>query len=166
MADIIAWGDKHKKLIKIADGWLRKKMGASVTVVHKDLQNCGNPVFSRIAEYLNYAANQVKEDYQKRMMLDYGELFLWILYKDTAYRDPALWVLYQLLKNSDVLIKEIEPYVKEPDDWYVNAWHDSKKHSKEQQAEGKIPKTVKSFDESIFTPPEQSKRLQKYNKKK
>jgi len=166
MADIIAFGDKHKKLIKIADGWLRKKMGASTTVVHQDLMNCGNPVFSRIAFWLNKAADEVKEKYQQRMIRDYGELLLWILYKDTAYRDPSLWTLYQLLKNADVILKEIEPYVKEPEDWYVNAWHESKNNTKRKQEEGKLPKCTKSLDESIFTPPEQINRLKKYNKRK
>jgi len=166
MADIIAWGDKHKKLVKIADGWLRKKMGASVTVVHEDLKNCGNPVFSRIAFWLNKAADEINRPYQQRMVRNYGELFLWIMYKDTAYRDPGFWVLYQLLKNADVILKEIEPYVKDPEDWYVNAWNESLKNSKELHDKGKIPKNQKSFDESIFTPPEQMKRLKKYSKKK
>lgn len=165
MADIVAWGDKHKKLIKIADGWLRKKIGASITVVHEDLQNCGNPVFSRIAFWLNKAADEVNTVYQQKMIREYGELFLWIMYKDTAYRDPGLWVLYQLLKNADVLLKEIEPYVKEPENWYVNAWAESKKNTQEAHDKGKIPSTHKSLDESIFTPQEQMKRLKKYHKK-
>jgi len=162
MADIVAWGDKHKKLIKIAEGWLRKKIGASISVVHEDLEHCGNPIFARLAIYLNQAADEVQRDYQQKIIRDYGELFLWIMYKDTAYRDPAFWILYQMLEHADVLKKELEQYVKDPEDWYVNAWNESKKNTAEKRKEGKIPKNRKSFDESIFTPPEQLRRLKKY----
>jgi hypothetical protein len=162
MADIIAWGDKHKKLIKIADGWLRRKIGASVDVVHKDLSNCGNPVFFRIAKILNKAADYVDTKYQQKIIRDYGELFLWIMYKDTAYRDPAFWILYQLLDNAEVIKKELEPYVKEPEDWYVNCWNRSKINTAKGRKDGRIPNNRKSFDESIFTPPEQLQKLKKY----
>ena len=162
MADIVAWGDKHKKLLKIAESWLRKKMGANITVVHEDLSHCGNPVFSRITYLLNEAADNVSEKYQEKVIREYGELLLWILYKDTAYRDPAMWVLYQLLKNADIILKELEPYVNEPEDWYVNAWNESKKNTAEQRKKGKVSAVTKSLDESIFTPAEQNHRLRKY----
>ena len=165
MADIILFGDKHKRILKIAEGWVRKKLGASVITVHNDLQNCGNPIFSRIDALINTAADSVQEKYQEHVIRDFGELLLWILYKDTAYRDPTFWILYQLLDNADVIKKELKMYVKEPKDWYVNAWHDSKEHTKKEREKGNIPNTKKSLDESIFTPPEQLRRLKKYKVK-
>jgi hypothetical protein len=166
MVDIVSHGDKYKRIIKIAEGWLRRKLGASVEQVHEDMTNCGNPIFSRVTQIINKGADEVKEKYQERMIRDFGELFLWILYKDTAYRDVAIWMLYQMLHNSDEMKKELEDYVKDPDDWYVNSWHESKEHTKKMQEEGKIPKHRKSVDEYIFTPPIQQKMLNKYKKKK
>jgi hypothetical protein len=162
MACIISQGDKYKTIIKIAMGWARKKLGAQVDVVHSELETCGNPVFSRIAQILNEASDKVEEKYQQKMIREVGELFLWILYKDTAYRDVAFWMLKQMFENSEDFEKELALYAKNPEDWYVNVWHRTKMHTKELRAEGKISEMGKSFDEEVFTPPIQAKRLKKY----
>jgi len=162
MADIIAFGDKHKRLMKIAEGWFRKKAGASVDAVHNDLSACGNPVFARIFRLINDTGDSIKENYQRRVVKNFGSLLLWILYKDTAYRDITLWIIYQICKKATLIMKEIEPYLKEPEDWYVNSWHDSKEHSKEAKERGEISSIGKTDDESIFTPPEQVRKLNKY----
>ena len=161
MADIIAFGDKHKKLVKIAINWFRKKTGANIEIVHKDLQRCGNPVFALIDQVINEASDSIDEKWQRRVVGELGELFLWILYKDTAYRDPAFWILNKILDNADYLKEQLKDYVKEPKDWYVNAWSESKRHTAELIEQGKIPSYAKALDESIFTPAEQEKRLRK-----
>jgi len=165
MADIIAFGDKHKKIIKIAVGWFRKKTGAEIEVVHKDLKCCGNPVFGAIDKLINHAADSIDEKWQRRVVREFGELFLWILYKDTAYRDPAFWILYQLLEHADEIKEDLKEYVKEPQDWYVNAWSESKRHTAELIEKGRIPGYAKALDESIFTPQEQERRLRKVKRK-
>ena len=166
MVDIVRQGDKYKRIIKIAEGWIRGKLGASVEQVHEDMTNCGNPVFSRITQAVNESSALVRSGYQSRTVKNYGELLLWILYKDTAYRDVAIWILYQLLENGEQLRKELEPYLKDPQDWYVNAWITSKEHTAQLKKEGKISKSSKSIDEYIFTPPAQEKMLKKYDNRK
>lgn len=161
MGDIISFGDKHKRLLKIAEGWFRKKAGASDDTVHADLSVCGNPTFSRIYGLINITADSIKEKYQARVVKSFGSLLLWILYKDTAYRDIVLWMVYQLLKKAEILMKEIEPYLKQPDEWYVNAWHESKKHTSELRKKGDVSAVRKADDESIFTPAEQVEKLNK-----
>ena len=159
MADIIAFGDKHKRLMRIAEGWFRKKTKASIEAVHKDLSVCGNPTFTRLYNIINDTAYEIKEEYQSRVVRNWGSLILWILYKDTAYRDVILYIIYNLCKKATLIMKEIEPYLKEPSEWYVNSWHDSKQHSKKGKANGTISSIGKAEDESIFTPAEQAKRL-------
>jgi hypothetical protein len=162
VADIIASGDKYKKIIKIADKWIRSKLGASVEVVHADMENCGNPAFSIVDELINMAADSIDEKYQQKMVRNYGELFLWILYKDTAYRDVAIWLLYQLANNGDELKEMLKPYLRQPDEWYVNSWNKSKRHTAKLRKEGKISSVRKALDEDIFTPPTQRRMLKKY----
>ncbi len=165
MVDIVGHGDKYKRIIKIAEGWLRKKLDASVSGVHDDMTHCGNKAFQRIARILNEGADTITSGYQQRTVRNYGELFLWILYKDTAYRDVAVWILWQLLEEGEALKKELKPYLKDPEDFYVNAWVESKQHTKEKMEKGEISKHSKSLDELIFTPPAQQKMLNKYKKK-
>jgi len=162
MACIISQGDKYKTVIKIALGWARKKLGANVEVVHNDLANCGNSSFARITDILNTAADSVEEGYQRKMIRDVGELFIWILYKDTAYRDVAFWMLKQMFENSEEFKKELALYAKNPEDWYVNVWHRTKEQTKQLRAEGKISECSKSLSEEIFTPPIQHAKLKKY----
>ena len=148
--------------MKIAEGWFRKKAGASVEAVHGDLSACGNPTFTRIYDLINVTADSIKEKYQANVVRNFGSLLLWILYKDTAYRDIVLWMIYRICEKATLIMKEIEPYLKEPNDWYVNAWHDSKEHTKKARKEGKISSIKKTDDEDIFTPPVQARKLSKY----
>lgn len=162
MADIIGFGDKHKRIFRIAEKWFRGKVGASNEVVHADLRACGNATYSRIYQLLCMTGDKVKQKYQAKVIKDMGAFLLWIIYKDTAYRDIFLWILYQILKKADVWMKEIEPYLKEPEDWYVNAWNASMRHTKEGRERGDISAVHKADDESIFTPPEQKNKLNRY----
>jgi hypothetical protein len=132
--------------------------------VHEDLQVCGNPIFARIALLINEAGDNIDASYQSKITKELGELFLWILYKDTAYRDIVFWLLWQLVQDSDRLKKELEYYVKEPEEWYVNTWTRTKAQTKKMRDEGKISKTRKAPSESIFTPSEQAALLKKYGK--
>lgn len=162
MADIIAEGNKYKRIIKIADMWLRSKLGASVKQVHYDMSNCGNPVFQELTRIVNEGGDLIDAEYQKRIVKNYGELFLWILYKDTAYRDVTIWMLNEILKNSDQLKHDLKPYLKDPKDMYVNSWVKSKEHSDEAKKANRISRSAKSLDEYIFTPSVQQKMLRKY----
>lgn len=164
MPNIISDGDKYKKIVKIAIGWARKKLGANVEKVHEELEVCGNPIFARIAVLINATADNIDAKYQSKVVRELGELFLWILYKDTAYRDMVFWILWQLLEDPERLKKELEYYVKDPEEWYVNVWVRTKAQTKKLQDEGKISKTRKAPSESIFTPTEQAQLLKKYGK--
>ena len=164
LADIIGFGDKYKRILKIGLGWIRKKLGGSPEIVYTDLTNCGNPVFHRMFHLLEHTANNVREPYQRdKVLKDVGFFMLWVIYKDTAYRDIIIYMLNEILKNPEVWKKELAPYLKEnPEDWYVNVWNKSKEHTKQLRKEGKIDGVSKSEDESVFTPEEQAQKLKKY----
>ena len=152
----------HKKTIRAAVWLLRKKLGktAEADAIHSDLTNCGNAVIQLIVGLLNDAGDEVTEKYQKNTIKQLGELLVWIVYKDTAYRDPLFWMIYQI--GNEQVKEAVRPYVKEPEDWYVNLWHTSKEHTKELRERGEIPAHAMSPDEEIFTPSIQRKKLNKF----
>lgn len=155
---------KHKKTIRAATWLLRKKLGecALEENVHNDLLNSGNPAIQFFAQLLTYAGDSIKEKYQSKTVKSLGELLIWIIYKDTAYRDMFFWVIDQILQKAEEIRIWIKPYVKEPKDWYPNVWHVTKKHTEQLRKDNKIPPYMKSLDEKIFTPAEQERALQRY----
>lgn len=162
MIDVLS-ADKSKKYVRAGVWLLRKKLGKEATApaIHSSLKNSGNPAIYLFAQMLTYASEQIQEKYQAKVVKDLGEFFLWIMYKDTAYKDVFFWVLDQILQGATDIRKWIKPYVKKPKDWNVNVWHRSKERTEKLRKENKIPSHMKSFDENIFVPSEQYKKLKK-----
>lgn len=162
MTDVLS-ADKPKKFVRAGVWLLRKKLGKAATAeaISSDLRNSGNPAIYLFAQMLDYAGKQVKERYQAKVVKDIGEFFLWIIYKDTAYRDIFFWILDQILQRAVDIRKWIKPYVKDPHDWNVNVWHRSKARTEKFRKENKIPPYMKAFDENLFVPSEQQKKFKK-----
>lgn len=160
----IMGSEKTKKLIRLGVWVFRKKLGkqAEGYAIHEDMRVCANPVIRYLAMIVNKAALEIKEEeYQRNTVREFGELALWILNKDTAYRPVFFWILDQILQNADALREELKPYIQEPDEWYVNTWSRTKKNSKELRKKKKITKYEMSPDEEIFTPHLQREKLKK-----
>lgn len=160
--DILS-ADRSKKYVRAGIWMLRKKLGKEATAeaIHDDLTHSGNPLIYLFAQILTYTSKQIEEVYQAKVVKDLGEFFLWIMYKDTAYRDVFFWILDQILQRAAEIRKWIKPYVKDPHDWNVNVWHRSKARTKKMQKENRLPPYMKSFDENLFVPSEQQKKLKK-----
>lgn len=165
MADVI-FGEYSKKIIRLGLALVHKKLGVSTKIVAEDLQYCQNPVIRGLNKVLLAGSNNIKRQHQSQRIKEVGQLFLWIMYKDTAYRDVFFWMLYQVLKRADKILPLIEPYVKDPEDWTPNLWHESKQQTKKLRKEGKLPDYAKSMEETIFTPSIQDRRHQKILKGK
>lgn len=158
----IMGAEKQKKTIRLAVWLLQKKLGKKIEDMAYDLEHCGNPVFKEMYQVMvKDIAENIEEDFQKRTVLEVGTVFLWILYKDTAYKDPAYYGFYRILLKAPQLLTLLKDYVKPPEEWYVNVWHRTKKHTREKRKRGDIPEYAKSDDESIFTPGEQAKKLKR-----
>jgi len=160
--------ESDKRIIKAGLWLLRKKLGesASKEAVHDDLVNCGNDAIKELSSIISDAADKIKEKYQKGIVEQLSEIGIWICYKDTAYRDIFFYILNEVLKEPDKFREMIAPYVKEPEKWHVNVWHDSKEFTNKEIQEGKIPNTGKSLAESVHVKIIQTKRLMKLNKNK
>jgi len=162
----ILLGEKHKKLIRLAIWFLRKKLGEDVAggaAVHYDMMNCSNPVFQLLTRIINEASENIKhEEYQRNTVRELSELALWIVNKDTAYRPVAMWVIKQILEHREEFETALKDYYQEPDEWYVNVWSETKQKTSKDRKSGKIPKYAMSEEEEIFTPSIQAKKLKKY----
>ena len=140
----IMMADKNKKYIRAAVWLLRKKLGESATApaVHDDLKHSGNPVIYLLSQILTYAGGEIKERYQAKVVRELGEFFLWIMYRDSGYRDVFFWIFDQILQRADEVREWIKPYVKEPKDWNVNIWHDTKANTKKDRITIPLGKTI------------------------
>jgi len=157
--------EKHKKLIRLAIWLLRKKLGdaGSGANIHFDVTHSGNPVTQYLAKKINEASEMILyEEYQRNTVRELGELLLWIVSKDTGYRDVFFRLINDVLADSDELLKLLEPYVKDVDEFYVNVWSKTKMRTKEKKKKGEIPKHAMSEAEEVFTPTIQAKKLKKY----
>jgi len=163
--DIIP-ADKPKKLFRIAMWWLRKEYAKdkNQAQIHDDMVNCGNAVMRSFYKELLSVADNVKEERQARIIREFGEFALWIAYRDTAYRGPFFYMIKHILDMKEELYPVVEKYYKEPEEWYINLWHDSKEITKKQRKEGKITKSELSEAEKYFVPAVGSKRLIETNK--
>lgn len=151
--------EKEKKLIRLTIWLLTKKLGVSVAEMQDDLDNCGNPVFQKMYQVLLHTSNQIQRRFQQKSTLEIGTVFLWILYRDTAYRDPAYYAIFQMLRKSFGMDEAIKEYVKLPDEWYVNVWDKTKKRTEEKRKNGEIPERSVSHEEEIFITGKQKKKL-------
>jgi len=153
-------GDKDKHYIRVATWWLRHKYkAANKDSIHYDMENCGNIVIKKIYDKIIKDSNKNMTGYHKATITELTELFLWIIERDTAYRDPFFYFLKEILDDKDTLYPLVLKYVKNPKDWYVNRWNRSKESSKKLKDEGRILEGGMAMDETYFVPSVQKRRF-------
>jgi len=155
--------DKEKWYLRIAMNWFIKKYsgGKNSEVIHDEMEDCGNPLIRYMLELRDAIAEKIKEDHQRKMISRVSEFLLWILYKDTAYRQIFFWSMKKMMEDKEKLLPMIEKYSREPEDWYVNVWHDSKELTKEQRESGEISDNDMSRAEKYFVPRLTKQRIEK-----
>lgn len=149
-----------KKVIRMAIWLLHKKLGKSYSDMENDLKNCGNDVFREMYNILLETSEKVDRDFQRNTTLRIGTVLLWILYRDTAYRDITYDALRTIILSDD-LTTALDSYWKPANEWMVNVWSRSKKHTEELSKKGKIAPNQVSLDEEIFIHSKQKKKLEK-----
>ena len=154
-------GDKDKHLIRIAAWWLRKKYKTgNKDQIHEDMINCGNPVIRKLYKKITkISKDNIKAGYQKDTINELSELALWIIERDTAYRDPFFYILKEILDMKDEIYDEVIKYYKKPKDWYVNRWIETKNNTREGKKSGKVLPHSLSQDETYFVPSIQKERF-------
>lgn len=144
--------DWEKKILKMGLKLVAKKLGKTELAREQCLKATTNKPIKSLNNLILIASRKLKAPWQERQAKIFGQMFLWLALKDTAYRDIFFWSLYKLLKMANKLIPLVEPYVKKPKDWYPNQWLDTLDNTHKQQKEGKIPANGKSKTEEMFCP--------------
>ena len=150
--------DPFKKYIRFALWFVRHKVGKTVDEINNDVAHCGNPVIRKMMKHINDGLDQIKEEPQRNRTKEVANFFAWVVYKDTAYRQPFFYILNEIIKDKDCY-KEIEKFVEQPDKWYVNQWHESKEITKKKREEGKITDKTLSDAELIYVPQVQDQKF-------
>ena len=90
----IAPADRDKKIIRFALWYARKKLAEGKTrdEIAYDMQHCGNPIIRNLYKKICDGLDQIKEEPQRNRTKEVVEFFLWILNKDTAYRQPFFFI--------------------------------------------------------------------------
>jgi len=165
VADKMKW--EYRVMLWYLKRHMKKEYSITLKEMEADLNSCGNVVFSELWKIVRNTADQVTEVYQRDIIREFSMVFLWILYRDTAYSPITMYMLKQFFDSQKVLYPAVMKYYVEPKDMYVNAWHDTKAHTKELKDDGKIPNFdgVMGNDEKIFVPPEQEETWKKLSPK-
>jgi len=163
MSDI-AWGEHSKKILRLLLKLGYRHLKVDMNAIDDSLRFYPNPVIKNLNELLVIASDKIKPYWQRRMTRQYGQLIIWIVAKDTAYRDVFFWMLSEILKRADKLLVIIEPFVKPPEEWIPNIWHDSKERTSKLRKEGKLPTNMHSFEESMYIKSTQNKRHERNRK--
>ena len=165
--------DKEKWYLKLAMKWFIKKYsgGKNGNIIHEEMEQCGNPIIRFLLNKKEEIVDNIKEEEHQIDVIDnMSEFLLWVLYKDTAYRQIFFWALKQLMDEKENLMPKINEYYREPKDWYVNVWHDSKQKTKKQRESGELSENGMSMAEQYFVPKITQRRieeeLEKERKKK
>jgi len=146
--------DTEKWYLRIAMNWFIKKYtgGKNSKIIHEEMEDCGNPIIRYCYRLKKKVLSKISSKWQVKMIDQFSEFILWIMYKDTAYRQIFFWSLKQILDNKDELMPIVEKYYVEPEDWYVNAWERSKAITKEQREKGQTSDSDLSYAEKFFVP--------------
>ena len=146
----IEYAEWDKKVIRMGLKVICKKISKKEPVRNDDIACSPNPVVKVLDKLVEVTADNIRPKWQHKSTRTFGKFFLWLVAKDTAYKDAFFWALHKLLKMSDKLLPLIEPYVKPPEEWFPNLWQDGKDDTKRLQDKGAIPKNALSLVESQF----------------
>jgi len=142
-----------KKVIRMGLRLICKKISKKEPVRNDDIACSPNPIVKILDRLVEATSANLKPKWQRDSTRTFGKFFLWLMAKDTAYRDAFFWALYKLLKMADKLIPLLEPYVKPPEQWFPNVWQDGKDATAKGRADGTIPDNGLSTVEEIFAVP-------------
>lgn len=146
----IAFGEHSKKILRFGLKLMYKHLKVDMKEMSENLEYFPNPVIKNLNSILVIGANQVKPSWQRNMVKKFGQLGLWMIAKDTGYRDVFFWILNEILKRATELQVMIKPYVKDPKDWIPNIWLDSQNKTEQLRKDGKIPEYEHSFEEKMY----------------
>ncbi len=146
----IEYAEWDKKIIRMGLRVICKKISKKEPARNSDIACSPNQMVIILDKLVEITADSIRPKWQRDSTRTFGKFLLWLVAKDTAYRDAFFWALHKLLKMADKLIPLIEPYVKPPEEWFPNVWQDGIDATAKGKADGTIPANGLSHVESMF----------------
>lgn len=138
-------------LINRAIPFTYKKLVEQGTRLHyiiADMDSCTNkPCRHLLFKSIKENINLIEDEMFQETVMALSALFLWVMIRDTAYRDPFFWSLKQIANKGIKTLIRKSPYklVKPPHLWYGNVWWDGRIDTKKRRASGEL--NYNEFDE-------------------
>lgn len=155
-----------KKILLFSENKIKNHEFSRFSDIESDMDSCSNKACRYIRDIMIEELNSIEDDDIRRISYMYMDLFLWIIPRDTAYRDPFYWSLYKV-GNSTIkgYIKEHPTnLVKSPKRWYGTVLYDARDATKKLRATGELGMYEFSDGESACIPEIQKKELKKIMK--
>ena len=149
-------------LLKASDKILKQR-ASTLNMAHELLSDCSNEAISFIHFVSSEAMKDELNEKEYAKISKMFEFLLYVVYLDTAYRDPFFWILDKFVRKDMQIV--IARHVVEPIDWYVNVWVRSKRLTSTQQKNGVIPPYAHSVVERRMCSTKQMYDLKKGLKK-
>jgi len=165
----ITKADKKKRLLSLALWWFKhkyKKGDGTDAEIADDMAHCGNPVIRLVYNEVMGGLNKIDDraGHQKKLTKELATFILWILYRDTAYRQPTFYILKNILDKKEEIEKHLDKYYVKPEHWYANKWVKAKDDSKKAVENGDIAEGDFSPSETYFIPEVQAARFDEIDK--
>lgn len=151
-----------KILLKASDKILNQRT-YTLDMAHELLSDCSNEAISFIHYVSSEAMKETLDDEEYARVSRMFEFLLYVVYLDTAYRDPFFWILDKIVREDMRMI--IAKHVIKPFDWYVNVWVRGKELTSTLKKKGAIPQYAHSVVERRMCPAKQMFDLNKKLKK-
>lgn len=131
--------------------YVYKKLLEQGTRLHHiiiDMDSCTNvPCRYLLFDIIEKNIKLIEDKMFQEIAMALSATFLWVMIRDTAYRDPFFWSLYEIanIKIKKLIRKSPHKLVKPFDLWYGNVWYDGTIDTKKRRATGELG--FKEFDE-------------------
>jgi hypothetical protein len=161
----ILLSEKLKLHMRVARGWLLRKIkkqhGLTIDDIIFDLEHTSDKAVKKIWEIAKKNAEECIMPHQRNETKLWAAILLWILVKDTAYRDIFYAIAKEILDAKDDIYDNIAKLAKVPEHWYANAHKKSQDRTGEKQRSGELLDQGRSYDETIAVSSKQKPRLSK-----
>ena len=143
-----------KKILLYMENRIKYDTFSKYNEIHSDMQAISNKSVNHVFNIVQEELDSVVDEDLKRISVMFAELMLWIVPRDTAYRDSFFW---SLNKVGNLAIKKLirehpTQLVKSPKNWYGSVLLRARAKTKELRNAGKLSAFEFSESESICVP--------------
>lgn len=128
--------DPAKHAVRLAVWAMHKAVRKDAEAIGAELESSPDAVARTANEALLSVAANVSREHQARMVREVGQFFIYVLSRDTAYRDLRNAALTELLRRAPEFAEQLRAEAQPPEKWYINAYEASVEENRRRGAAG------------------------------